>query len=153
MCIWFSFFVFFFKQKTAYEIYQCDWSSDVCSSDLWAGSAYDAVYAETGVEAWRDPAALRPPGGESFADLVARLGRALDRFDPAANAGDAFPRDVIAVAHVGTVRAALAHALGLAPAAALRFCIAPLSLTRIDRLAGDDGWLVTAVNHGSPGAD
>src|ERR1044072_6882287 len=24
----------FFKQKTAYEIYQCDWSSDVCSSDL-----------------------------------------------------------------------------------------------------------------------
>ena len=23
-----------FKQKTAYEIYRCDWSSDVCSSDL-----------------------------------------------------------------------------------------------------------------------
>ena len=30
MCVFF----FFFKQKTAYEIYQCDWSSDVCSSDL-----------------------------------------------------------------------------------------------------------------------
>ena len=27
-------FVFFFKQKTAYEIKECDWSSDVCSSDL-----------------------------------------------------------------------------------------------------------------------
>src|SRR5213596_1796727 len=25
---------FFFKQKTAYEIRPCDWSSDVCSSDL-----------------------------------------------------------------------------------------------------------------------
>jgi len=25
---------FFFKQKTAYEISVCDWSSDVCSSDL-----------------------------------------------------------------------------------------------------------------------
>ena len=25
---------FFFKQKTAYEIVDCDWSSDVCSSDL-----------------------------------------------------------------------------------------------------------------------
>ena len=24
----------FFKQKTAYEIVGCDWSSDVCSSDL-----------------------------------------------------------------------------------------------------------------------
>ena len=28
--------IFFFKQKTAYEIYQCDWSSDVCSSDLFS---------------------------------------------------------------------------------------------------------------------
>ena len=26
--------VFFFKQKPAYEIVDCDWSSDVCSSDL-----------------------------------------------------------------------------------------------------------------------
>src|SRR5210317_718025 len=29
------FYFFFFKQKTAYEISECDWSSDVCSSDLW----------------------------------------------------------------------------------------------------------------------
>ena len=29
------FFFFFFKQKTAYEIVDCDWSSDVCSSDLY----------------------------------------------------------------------------------------------------------------------
>jgi hypothetical protein len=28
---------FFFKQKTAYEIPSCDWSSDVCSSDLTGG--------------------------------------------------------------------------------------------------------------------
>src|SRR3546814_8172417 len=27
-------FVFFFKQKTAYEMRMSDWSSDVCSSDL-----------------------------------------------------------------------------------------------------------------------
>ena len=26
---------FFFKQKTAYEIVSRDWSSDVCSSDLF----------------------------------------------------------------------------------------------------------------------
>ena len=26
--------VFFFKQKTAYEVVSRDWSSDVCSSDL-----------------------------------------------------------------------------------------------------------------------
>ena len=28
--------IFLFKQKTAYEIKECDWSSDVCSSDLVA---------------------------------------------------------------------------------------------------------------------
>src|SRR3546814_8377121 len=27
--------LFFFKQKTAYEMRISDWSSDVCSSDLW----------------------------------------------------------------------------------------------------------------------
>src|SRR3546814_3985516 len=30
----FILYVFFFKQKTAYEIRISDWSSDVCSSDL-----------------------------------------------------------------------------------------------------------------------
>ena len=43
---------FFFKQKTAYEIYQCDWSSDVCSSDL-----PDASVAEI-VEAFSDRATI-----------------------------------------------------------------------------------------------
>src|SRR3546814_4191944 len=31
------FIVFFFKQKTAYEMRISDWSSDVCSSDLAQG--------------------------------------------------------------------------------------------------------------------
>src|SRR3546814_8593662 len=30
--------IFFFKQKTAYEMRISDWSSDVCSSDLFPGS-------------------------------------------------------------------------------------------------------------------
>src|SRR3546814_1041329 len=30
--------IFFFKQKTAYEMRISDWSSDVCSSDLSAGT-------------------------------------------------------------------------------------------------------------------
>ena len=32
--VFYSIVFFFFKQKTAYEIKECDWSSDVCSSDL-----------------------------------------------------------------------------------------------------------------------
>src|SRR3546814_1769993 len=31
--------VFFFKQKTAYEMRISDWSSDVCSSDLGLGAS------------------------------------------------------------------------------------------------------------------
>src|SRR3546814_5425930 len=35
--------VFFFKQKTAYEMRISDWSSDVCSSDLGHVVAYKSV--------------------------------------------------------------------------------------------------------------
>jgi alpha-ribazole phosphatase len=52
--------------------------------------------------------------------------------------------NVVLVVHSGTVRAVLAIALDLAPDAALRFVIDPLSLTRIDRLA--TGWRVVSVN-------
>src|SRR3546814_10522100 len=34
-------FVFFFKQKTAYEMRISDWSSDVCSSDLEDSRYYE----------------------------------------------------------------------------------------------------------------
>src|SRR3546814_5811327 len=49
-------FFFFFKQKTAYEMRISDWSSDVCSSDLFAivGDALDRAFlghqAAVGVE-------------------------------------------------------------------------------------------------------
>src|SRR3546814_4946005 len=33
-CSLFCVYIFFFKQKTAYEMRISDWSSDVCSSDL-----------------------------------------------------------------------------------------------------------------------
>src|SRR3546814_2573489 len=34
------FFILFFKQKTAYEMRISDWSSDVCSSDLFAPAVH-----------------------------------------------------------------------------------------------------------------
>src|ERR1051326_6839612 len=39
---------YFFKQKTAYEIKECDWSSDVCSSDLVAHRLEEAAFARMG---------------------------------------------------------------------------------------------------------
>ena len=42
---------FFFKQKTAYEIKECDWSSDVCSSDLdlYVNELSDDKFVDDGV--------------------------------------------------------------------------------------------------------
>src|SRR3546814_19618134 len=41
--------VFFFKQKTAYEMRISDWSSDVCSSDLPRNQAFAVYAAMTGI--------------------------------------------------------------------------------------------------------
>ena len=82
-------------------------------------------------------AAHRWEGGENFEDVVTRVAPALRAL---AEEGEG---PVVVVAHAGTVRAALALALGAA-APALAFVVDPLSVTRV-RLAGD-AWSVAAVN-------
>src|SRR5213596_3073819 len=47
-------FFFFFKQKTAYEIRPCDWSSDVCSSDLELGERRELTWIPTPVWSQRN---------------------------------------------------------------------------------------------------
>src|SRR3546814_1308480 len=45
-CVFFVLFIwffFFFKQKTAYEMRISDWSSDVCSSDLFIATGAGAA--------------------------------------------------------------------------------------------------------------
>ena len=80
-------------------------------------------------------AAHVPPGGESFAALCVRVWPALD---------DQPPGRVAVVTHAGTVRAALALALGRSPAVGLAFQIAPLSLTCLTRTPA--GWSIGSVN-------
>jgi len=104
----------------------------------WTGRRHDDLAREPGqayAEFWRSPGNSRPPGGESFADQIARVRDGLAKLQ----AGD-----IVLVVHSGTIRAALAIALELTPEQALRFAIEPLSLTRIDRVAG--GWRVVGVN-------
>jgi alpha-ribazole phosphatase len=104
----------------------------------WTGHRHDDLARDPGAvyrEFWNAPAIAKPPGGESFAEQIVRVREGFAKL-PAG--------DVILVVHSGTVRAALAIALDLAPQAALRFAIDPLSLTRIDRVAG--GWRVVGVN-------
>lgn len=92
---------------------------------------------------WLAPADTAPPGGESFVDVIARTGAAIRRLT-AAHAG----RDIVAVAHGGTIRAALAIALKLEPEMALAVVTDNLALTRIDHIVRREGeaWRVSAVN-------
>jgi broad specificity phosphatase PhoE len=88
---------------------------------------------------WSIAAEERPPGGESFQDVMARVGAELDRL-VAENAGG----DVVIIAHGGSIRAALAHAMGVDGHPVLAFSIKNLSLTRIEKIGPD--WRVAAVN-------
>jgi len=81
----------------------------------------------------------RPPGGESFSDVIGRVGPTLDRI-VAENAGG----DVVVVAHGGSIRAAVAHAMGVGGVPVLAFSIKNLSMTRIEKVGPD--WRVAAVN-------
>ena len=79
-----------------------------------------------------DLAAHRPPGGESFDDLCARVTPALREI--------AMPGVTAIIAHAGVIRAAL----GLGPSA-LGFEIAPLSVTILRAVSGDS-WSIICVN-------
>lgn len=116
---------------------------DLAEQDFgrWQGRSWSDLEAAKDpdlAEFWRDPAGTAPPGGESFSALMARVSCALYSIG-SAQAG----RDILAIVHAGTIRAALALALDLKPAQALRFAIKPLSLTRIDFLS--EGWRVEMV--------
>ena len=117
----------------------------------WQGLTYEDIGAygrgpggDSGHRFWLAPATTTPPGGESFVDVISRVAPAVTRL-----AEEHVGRDIVIVAHGGTIRAALAQALELAPEAALALTIDTLSLTRIDRV--DDpspghGWRIGAIN-------
>ncbi|MCI0431689.1 MAG: histidine phosphatase family protein [Rhodospirillales bacterium] len=113
----------------------------------WQGLNHDAVarrHAADCRRVWAAPDREAPPGGESFAMLVRRVAAAIEKIVAAAEA-----EEVVAIAHAGTIRAALALALDLKLERALAFAVDPLSVTRIDRFvvdAGEIGWRIVAVN-------
>ena len=109
----------------------------------WRGRTYDEVWdTDEGRRFWDAPASNRPPGGESFTDVTARVTDAVKRW-----LGQAAGSDIVAVCHAGTIRAALCQALAATPEAALGYEIDTLSLTRIDHLgAAAGGWRIGFVN-------
>jgi alpha-ribazole phosphatase len=80
--------------------------------------------------------------------VVARVSGALAALT-ARHAG----RDIVLVSHGGTIRAAIAHALAIAPESALSLSIDTLSLSRIDHVGGPGkghDWRVGLVNWAAP---
>jgi len=92
---------------------------------------------------WPLAATEQPPNGESMADVLIRVGEALDRV-----VERYLGEDVVIVSHGGAIRAAVAHAMAIDADRALHLSIYNLSLTRLERLP--EGWRVVSINE-SPG--
>ena len=113
----------------------------------WQGLTYVEIAEKHGDNHlfWLGPPEYRPPGGESFVDLRDRTVRSIDRLTEEHRG-----RDIVATAHGGTIRAALAHAFNLHPEAAVRFEIDNVSLTLIEHFEQADpahAWRVAFVNY------
>ncbi len=115
----------------------------------WQGRTHDELAREHTPayhKFWLAPARHAPPGGESFTDVIVRAGAVIERLTEAHGG-----RDIVAVAHGGTIRAALAVALGIDanPDASLGFTVDNLSITRIDHIPGPGAggnWKIVSVN-------
>jgi alpha-ribazole phosphatase len=92
---------------------------------------------------WFADIGVPAPGGESFMDLYNRVRGAIERIN-IAHAG----RDVIAVAHGGTIKAAIGLALGNLPEQGLAFDVDNCSVTRLDHFASAarSNWRLPMVN-------
>jgi len=116
----------------------------------WQGLSWDQM-RETDSRAydvfWADPTSNRPPGGESFVDLIDRTGAVIERLT-AEHRG----RDIVVVAHGGTIRAALSVALDLDPVQGMAIRFDTLSVSILEHvedglLRGAGGvWRVVGVN-------
>lgn len=114
------------------------------SFGAWELRRHDEISAKTPELArdfWTTPGDVRPPGGESWNDLSARVGAAVDRLAAAHPDGD-----IVVVAHFGAILTQVQRARAISAHAALAQHIAPLSLTRIARDGA--GWRLIGVNEG-----
>ena len=110
----------------------------------WQGLNRKAFLARQPIGShWFGPIDEPAPGGESFMDLYNRVRGAIERIN-VEHAG----KDVIAVAHGGTIKAAIGLALGNQPEKGLVFDIDNCSVTRLDHFAsaGKSIWRLPMVN-------
>lgn len=89
---------------------------------------------------WDEPGDVRPPGGESWHEVAARVDGAVARLL------DAHPkRDIIAVAHFGVILTQVQTALRIGAYEAFSHRIENLSVTELHLRDGD--WHAARINH------
>ncbi len=104
--------------------------------ELRTATELEAEDPDTSRRYWTDPTDIRPPGGESFRDLSARVDAALTALEG--------HKRLIVVAHFGVILSQVQRARGVTVPEALAQRIDPLSLTETRQTAA--GWSAGRVN-------
>ena len=114
----------------------------------WVGKTYDEaqkLFGDTYNQFWLAPVSEKPPNGESFLEVIERVQTCVRELTLKFNG-----KDIVCVAHGGSIRAALALALGLNGDQAISFSIDNLSTTVIDYIHPENwfhgGWRVRGTN-------
>jgi probable phosphoglycerate mutase len=94
------------------------------------GRPLDSVPGELWAR-WRADPTVRPPGGESLAEVGVRVRGACDELFAQAGEGARGERDVVVVSHVSPIKAAVTWALGTGDDVVWRLYLATASVTRI----------------------
>jgi broad specificity phosphatase PhoE len=112
-----------------------------CDFGLWLGLTLQQVHERDpeGLRAWFEDPEAAPHGGESLAEMVARVERFLDRCK-------ALDGTTVAITHGGPIKAAVALALGAPIESFWRIEVSPASVTELCRR--DGGWSVMRLNWG-----
>lgn len=108
----------------------------------WDGLGFEAVGERDPILSrafWDDPGDVTPPEGESWNDVAARVGAAIERH-LAAQTGD-----LIIVAHFGAILCQIGALTGRTPKQMIAQKIDPLSVSEL-RFDGS-AWTLTSVNH------
>lgn len=112
-----------------------------CDFGRWAGRSLAEVKEREpdALADWLQNPRTAPHGGESFADLMTRIGRWMDGL--LAGGGS-----ILAITHASVIRAAITHVLRAGPEAFRHIDVAPLARTKLS--GGGGRW--TLVAHISP---
>lgn len=109
-----------------------------CDFGRWAGRSFINVRAEEpdALARWLQDPGAAPHDGESFADVISRVGAWLDGFLESSGT-------ILAVTHPTIIRAAIAYALGAGPQSLRHLDIGPLSRAKLS--GGGGRWTLSAL--------